>query len=542
MKKHLFALVLSAASIFAGCSKEEGGEGVPFTPPAQEQLTQNAYADNENTGGGFSFTADAAWTASVNEVQSQTPAQASVSVKSAMHAAGNEGNRVVWLRLYNGNTEAYSGGAGTITLRIEMDQNYTGERREATITIRSGKNTFTVTVVQEGTKQDGGQNEAPVKVTKISLDKSELSLEAGGKATLTAVVEPADATIKSVVWSSSEPSVVDINPVTGEITAVTEGTATVTATSSSNASVSASCEVTVGGDKPQPQQKLLKKIMVTTTDPDDDGSVVTTTCTYDRENRVSGITTMNFDGPGTVSKTTYTYESGRITADYVYTNDEGPGKGSAIYKIAESGYAVSAYSEYIQDNDKSDEPETADVTFGYNADWQLTKVTEESDYWMNYEPEPGTSGNGPGQTKGRDKSVTSLTWKDNNVTVVDISEYNDRTDTEPSYFYKNTIKYGSEKATMNIDIAMGIGFTFLPGAYEEIIPIYGKMGEYLPVETKTFSWTKKQTVPTTPDEVITYDYQINDGYLQKIVITTTETNPMPGRSGVYSTTYTFEYE
>ena len=234
--------------ILAGCSKNEGGEGEPFTPPAQEQLTQNAYADNENTGGGFSFTADAPWTATVDEVKPQAPA--SVQAKSVTRAAGNNGNNVVWLKLYNGNSEAYSGGAGTITLRIEIDQNYTGERREATITIRSGNNTFTVTVVQEGTKQDGSQNEPPVKVTKITLDKTELSLDAGAKSTLTATVEPADATIKSVVWSSSNPAIADVNPVTGEISAIADGTATVTATSSSNKEVSASCAVTVGGDEP----------------------------------------------------------------------------------------------------------------------------------------------------------------------------------------------------------------------------------------------------------------------------------------------------
>lgn len=142
--------MLSTVMILAGCSKNEGEEGEPFTPPAQEQLTQNAYADNENTGGGFSFTADAPWTATVDEVKPQAPA--SVQAKSVTRAAGNNGNNVVWLKLYNGDKEAYSGGAGTITLRIEIDQNYTGERREATITIRSGNNTFTVTVVQEGTK------------------------------------------------------------------------------------------------------------------------------------------------------------------------------------------------------------------------------------------------------------------------------------------------------------------------------------------------------------------------------------------------------
>lgn len=240
--------MLSTVMILAGCSKNEGGEGEPFIPPAQEQLTQNAYADNESTGSGFSFTTDAPWTATVNEVQAQAPA--SVQAKSVTRAAGNNGNNVVWLKLYNGDSEAYSGGAGTITLRIEIDQNYTGERREATITIRSGNNTFTVTVVQEGTKQDGSENEPPVKVTKITLDKTELSLEAGAKTTLTATVEPADATIKSVSWSSSNPAVAEVHPVTGEITAIADGTAVVTATSSSNKDVSASCTVTVGGDEP----------------------------------------------------------------------------------------------------------------------------------------------------------------------------------------------------------------------------------------------------------------------------------------------------
>lgn len=289
-----------STAILAGCSKNEGEEGEPFTPPAQEQLTQNAYADNESTGGGFSFTASAPWTATVNEVQAQASALASVQTKSVTRAADNNGNNVVWLKLYNGDKEAYSGGAGTITLRIEIDQNYTGERREATITIRSGNNTFTVTVVQEGTKQDGSENEPPVKVTKITLDKTELSLDAGAKTTLTATVEPADATIKSVVWSSSNPAVADVNPVTGEITAIADGTATVTATSSSNKEVSASCAVTVGDDEPvvpdPSSYALVSRIDRTVTywnqlpTSDHDEEEATYTFEYDDHNRVSSYT------------------------------------------------------------------------------------------------------------------------------------------------------------------------------------------------------------------------------------------------------------
>jgi len=82
-----------------------------------------------------------------------------------------------------------------------------------------------------------------VAVTGVTLSQTSLSLAKGASATLTAVVEPSDATDKGIAWSSSNTDVATVN--NGKVTAIGVGKATIKATSTSNTSVSASCEVTV---------------------------------------------------------------------------------------------------------------------------------------------------------------------------------------------------------------------------------------------------------------------------------------------------------
>ena len=65
----------------------------------------------------------------------------------------------------------------------------------------------------------------------------------GESSTLTAEVYPANATDKTVTWSSSNPSVATVNG--GKVTAVKAGTATITAKSGEK---SATCAVTVSKD------------------------------------------------------------------------------------------------------------------------------------------------------------------------------------------------------------------------------------------------------------------------------------------------------
>ncbi len=80
-------------------------------------------------------------------------------------------------------------------------------------------------------------------VEKVTLSATELSLEKGEKASLTAEVSPEDATIKTVLFHSSDEKVAKVSE-NGEITAVSEGTATITAYSA-HGFISAECSVTV---------------------------------------------------------------------------------------------------------------------------------------------------------------------------------------------------------------------------------------------------------------------------------------------------------
>ena len=65
-------------------------------------------------------------------------------------------------------------------------------------------------------------------VSNITLDKTELSLSIGDSETLTATIEPGDATNKTVTWSSDKPGVAAVDA-SGNVTAVAAGNATITA-------------------------------------------------------------------------------------------------------------------------------------------------------------------------------------------------------------------------------------------------------------------------------------------------------------------------
>ena len=86
-------------------------------------------------------------------------------------------------------------------------------------------------------------------VTGITLPYSELNMTIGESQMLIPTVEPYTALNKNVTYSTSDSSIVSVKP-TGQITALSPGTATITVTSQANNELSATCTITVEDGTP----------------------------------------------------------------------------------------------------------------------------------------------------------------------------------------------------------------------------------------------------------------------------------------------------
>lgn len=82
------------------------------------------------------------------------------------------------------------------------------------------------------------------RISKVNLDKAQLTLNTGETQTLTASIQPDNATDRTLVWASNEEAVATMNQ-EGLVTGVEPGEATISATAQDGSDVSASCAVTV---------------------------------------------------------------------------------------------------------------------------------------------------------------------------------------------------------------------------------------------------------------------------------------------------------
>ena len=211
------------------------------------------------------------------------------------------------LEMTEGDTETLT---ATVKPDDATDKTVTWSSSDENIaTVVDGK----VTAVKEGTvtiAAKAGDKTAPcavvvnkkvLPVTKVTLDRTSLSLAPGETAELKATVEPDDATDKTVTWTSSDEAIATV--VDGVVTAVTEGDVVITATAGDE---SATCDVTVSETYIPVEELILDKtsleiikgdteIITATVKPDDAtekkvewSSADETIATVDKNGKVTG--------------------------------------------------------------------------------------------------------------------------------------------------------------------------------------------------------------------------------------------------------------
>jgi len=113
---------------------------------------------------------------------------------------------------------------------------------EASLTAGEGKGKFDV----EATVTPGAIDieDAATLVTSITMSATTAEVAVGSTVKLTATAAPADATDRTVTWSSSNTGVATVDS-TGKVTGISAGTATITATAKDGSGVTGTCEVTV---------------------------------------------------------------------------------------------------------------------------------------------------------------------------------------------------------------------------------------------------------------------------------------------------------
>ncbi len=118
--------------------------------------------------------------------------------------------------------------------------------------IASGTATITVTTVDGGYTASAAivVNAVDIPVAGVSVSPTSASISVGSSTTLSAVVNPTNATNQSVSWSSEDVTVASVNS-SGVVSGITEGTTYITVTTDDGGyTASATVEVTSGGITP----------------------------------------------------------------------------------------------------------------------------------------------------------------------------------------------------------------------------------------------------------------------------------------------------
>ena len=184
-------------------------------------------------------------------------------------------------------------------------------------------------------------------VEEIALNKTGCNLHAGENEQLTATVNPTNATINYLNWTSNNPSVATVDS-TGRITAVAEGTAVITAKAIDGSNQSANCTVIVkkaisivfAQDMPESFAVVegntdLSKYVVFSGDASDTGKVVwSSSDTSVASVNEKGIVTWKKTGSVTITATSQEYPSKSVSKTLTVTSER---RVSGITIVPETG-------------------------------------------------------------------------------------------------------------------------------------------------------------------------------------------------------------
>ena len=214
---------------------------------------------------------------------------------------------------------------------------------EATITATTedGNNVATCTVT------------VATPVTAVTLDKTTLSIKRGNTETLTATVEPEDASNKNVTWASDNEAVATVDE-NGVVTAVSAGTANVTVTTVDGGKT-ATCVVTV--TNPSSSGSSRPRYDVTTPSKPENGSV-----TVDPERARSGSRVT----------ITVTPDSGYKLGDLTVTDKDGKQltlteKGNGQYTFTMPSSAVTVAASFVKEAEERFFDDVAKDAYYYDA-------------------------------------------------------------------------------------------------------------------------------------------------------------------------------
>lgn len=224
-------------------------EGASLTVPDGKTLTNNGTVTIEN--GGTLTDADKVTNSGTINVEDGgnlegtptggTVVKAPTITTESPLPEGTVGTEYSQTLAAENNPTSWSVTIGTLPAGLTLDTN-TGTI--SGIPTAEGSSAFTVTAENSAgsATQEYTLTIKSVPVASVSLNESNLSLYTGKTATLTATVQPSNATNQNVTWSSDKPEVATVE--NGTVTAKAAGTATITVTTE-DGNKTATCAVTV---------------------------------------------------------------------------------------------------------------------------------------------------------------------------------------------------------------------------------------------------------------------------------------------------------